>query len=86
MKNYNDETPLEMVELYAEEMGYIASESELSEQFDSMFTEDPAMKEKLSNDEPMLSEAFSNWSDVLCKDGEIHPLQYSEYCYCGDLS
>ena len=84
--NYNDETPLEMVELYAEEMGYIASESELSEQFDSMFTDDPTMKEKLSNDDVMLSEAFSNWADGLCKDGEIHPLQYNDYEYCGGIA
>lgn len=84
MKNYNDENLLEMVELYADEMGYISSESELSEQFDAMLAE--CCPDFDTEDEPAISEAFNNWSDSLCKDGEIHPEQYSQYCYVGEYS
>jgi len=83
--NYNDENPLEMVELYADEMGYIASEEELSEQFDENIA--PTIIEQYgADDEPAMSEGFNNWSDSLCKDGEIHPEQYSQYCYVGEYS
>ncbi len=83
--NYNDETLLEMVELYAEEMGHIASEDELSEVFDEQML--PAVIDQYgADDEPAISEGFNNWSDSLCKDGEIHPEQYSQYCYVGALS
>ncbi len=83
--NYNDENHLEMVELYAEEMGYISSEDELSIMFDEQVA--PLVIEQYgADDEPAMSEGFNNWSDSLCKDGEIHPLQYSEYCYTGKYS
>ena len=85
MMNYNDENPLEMVELYAEEMGHIASEIELSEQFDQDIA--PHVIEQYGpGDEPAMSESFNNWSDMLCKDGEIHPLQYDQYCYVGEYA
>ena len=79
--NYNDETLLEMVELYANEMGYISSEAELSEQFDQMLSE--CCPNFDLADEIALSEAFNDWADGLCKDGEIHPEQYSQYGYVG---
>jgi hypothetical protein len=81
--NYNDETLLEMVELYAEEVGHVSTESELSERFDDMLGDDT--KRKLANDPIMLSEEFSYFADALCKDGEIHPEQYVNYCYVGEL-
>lgn len=82
MDNYNDETLLEMVELYADTVGIISTEDELSELFDESIA--PLVIEQYGeNDEPAMSEAFNNWSDSLCKDGEIHPAQYSEYCYVG---
>ncbi len=85
MKNYNDENLLEMVELYAEEMGYIASEDELSERFDEQVL--PAVIDQYGTDDTIaISEEFNNWTDSLCKDGEIHPEQYSEYCYVGSAS
>lgn len=77
--NYNNETPLEMIELYAAEMGYIASEDELSEAFDNMLEE--CSPDFPIDDEPAFNEAFNNWSDALCKDGTIHPLQYDKYTY-----
>ena len=79
--NYNDENLLEMIELYANEMGFIASEDELSEQFDNML--DDCCPDFDAEDEPALSEAFSGYADSLCKDGEIHPEQYSQYNYTG---
>jgi hypothetical protein len=83
--NYNDENLLDMVELYAAEMGYIASEDELSEIFDEQVA--PMVVEQYGpDDEPAMSEAFNNWSDSLCKEGEIHPEQYSQYCYVGNYS
>ena len=84
MSNYNDENLLDMVELYASEMGYISSEDELSEQFDSML--DECCPDFDTEDEPAISEEFSNWADGLCKDGEIHPEQYNKYCYTGKYS
>jgi len=85
MKTYNDENLLEMVELYAEEVGAIASEDELSERFDEQVL--PAVIDQYgADDEIAISEAFNNWTDSLCKDGEIHPEQYSQYCYVGSAA
>lgn len=85
MKNYYDENLLEMVEMYADEMGYIADESELSDKFDEEMAPS-VIKQYGADDEPALFEAFNNWSNSLCKDGEIHPEQYNQYCYVGEWS
>ena len=74
------ENLLEMVELYAEEMGYISCESELAELFEQDVLPE-VIKLYSADDEPAISEAFNNWSDALCKDGTIHPEQYRLYCY-----
>jgi len=88
--NYNDENLLGMVELYAEEMGYISSEDDLSARFDTDvlpgLIEQYGVKGESFEDEPLLNETFNNWSDMLCKDGEIHPEQYNNYSYTGELS
>lgn len=86
MRNYNDEDLLEMVEMYAEEMGYISSAEELSERFDQMIEECMSceFKRQLENDDCLVSETFNNWSDGLCKDGEIHSVQYENYEYNGE--
>ena len=87
---YNNETLLEMVELYAFEMGLVSSEGDLSDQFDEEVL--PAILEAYGEkgveftDTCMICEAFSNWSDSLCKEGEIHPEQYNSYCYIGEYS
>lgn len=87
---YNDENHLEMIELYAAEMGYIDNEEALSEMFD-----DQVMPELLAahgkpgiefDDQDMINQCFNDWTDGLCKDGEIHPLQYNQYCYVGEHS
>ena len=83
--NYNDENLLQMVELYAEEMGYISSEEDLSQRFDEEIA--PAVVEKYGEDDSVaMSEEFSNWADSLCKEGEIHPEQYTNYDYVGEYA
>lgn len=88
--NYNNENLLGMVELYAEEMGYIDSEEALSEKFDDEVA--PGVLEAYGKkgvefaDTVMMGEAFSDWADMLCKDGEIHPEQYNNYCYVGEYA
>ena len=85
MSIYNEENLLEMVEMYADEMGYISSEQQLSDEFDEMVL--PAIIVQYSaDDQPAIDEGFNNWSDSLCKDGEIHPEQYNQYCYIGKAS
>ena len=82
MKNYNDENLLQMVELYAGQMGYISNEQELSDLFDTEMA--PHVIEIYGeNDQPAMSEGFNNWTDSLCREGEIHPEQYNNYCYVG---
>ena len=91
MRNYNDETLLELVELYASEACLnITNEDDLSNQFDNevlpILIENYSTKGEEFQDTAMINEAFNNWSDMLCKDGEIHPEQYDNYCYVGSHS
>ena len=82
MRTYNGESLLEMVELYANEVGAIASEEELSERFDEDIL--PWVINQYGEDaQPAINESFNNWSDALCEDGELHPEQYNKYCYVG---
>ena len=83
--NYNKYDELELIELIASYEGNIASESELSERFDETFT-DLIESNRLEDDEPAISELFNNWTDSLCKDGEIHEEQCNKYCYVGNFS
>jgi len=71
--------------MYAADNGLIDSEDALSERFDEEIA-DLVIEQYGEDDEPAMSEAFNNWSDSLCKDGEIHEVQYSNYCYTGDYS
>lgn len=85
MGNWNRVDLLDMVELYAEDNGMIASEQELSDRFDSEIL--PHVIEKYGeDDQPAINEAFNDWTDSLCKDGEIHEEQYNSYCYVGRLA
>jgi hypothetical protein len=88
--NWNDENLLEVIELHAEGEGWIASEQELSDRFDDeiapLILENHGIKGELFDDTDMMNEEFSYWSDNLCKDGEIHPEQYSWYGYVGKYS
>lgn len=85
MGKWDRVTLLEMVERFAEDNDLIASEEELSERFDSEVL--PAVVEEYGEDDvPAISESFNNWTDMLCKDGELHPEQYNNYCYVGRLA
>jgi hypothetical protein len=92
MRNYNEENHLEMIELYAHECGLISSEDDLSERFDNevmpsiLGNYNKSKPGKAFTDQHLVNEAFNNWTDSLCKDGEIHPLQYDEYGYIGEWS
>lgn len=82
-KSYATDTHLETVETLAEEIGAIASEEELSERFDDECAPH-VIAQYGEGDEPALNEAFNNWTDALCKDGDLHPLQYNSYSYVGE--
>jgi hypothetical protein len=76
---------IDLVELYAEDNGKIASESELSKLFDQEIL--PMVLETYSESDTVgIDQAFNDWTDSLCKDGEIHTEQYNSYCYVGRLA
>ena len=76
---------LEIIEEFAEYHGLISSESELSERFDDE-NEEILIPLAAKNDSVAISEFFNNWTDSMCKGGEIHGEQYDEYCYVGKYS
>lgn len=85
MTNWHKVDMLDVIELYAEDNGMIASEEELSARFDRDVL--PVVLETYSeSDSVAICEAFNDWTDSLCKDGEIHPEQYNHYCYVGRLA
>lgn len=83
--NWNRIDLLELVELYASDNGMIASETELSELFDSQIAP-LVIAQYGEGDSVAMNEAFNDWTDMLCKDGIIHPEQYDNYCYVGKWS
>ena len=91
--NWNNySTTLELVEEIATYENWISSEDQLSEKFDTDIAPDIIKGmgveyiAKYGVDKPMLTEAFNNWSDSLCKDGTIHAEQYNNYSYIGEWS
>jgi hypothetical protein len=84
------DTLLELVEALAEHEGAIASEDELSEKFDNEIM--PHILEQYGKpgiefeDTDLVIQAFNDWTDGLCKDGEIHQAQYDNYEYVGEWS
>lgn len=83
--NWNRIDLLDIVESYADDNGMISSESELSELFDSQIAPS-VIAQYGEGDSVAMNEAFNNWTDMLCKDGTIHPEQYNNYCYVGKWS
>ena len=80
--NYNNVSLLDLVEAYGAENNLISSEEELSEQFDEWIA--PTVVEEYGEDDTIaMSEAFSNWADARCRDGDIHDEQYACYDYVG---
>ena len=85
MANFNRFDLLEAVELWAEDNGLISSEHELSERFDNEIL--PIVIEQYGeDDQDAIDQTFNDWTDSLCKDGELHDEQYSQYCYVGKYS
>lgn len=80
------ETELAIVENWAYDNGAISSEQELSDIFDDSDIPQMVIDEYGADDIPAMSEAFNNWTDMLCKDGELHETQYHEYCNVGRYS
>ena len=76
---------LEIIEEYADTNGGIDSEQALSDRFDEDIA--PLVVEQYGEyDKPAMNQAFNDWSDSLCKDGELHESQYSQYCYIGEYA
>lgn len=85
MENWNRIDLLEIVEAFAADNDMIDSEEALSERFDAEIL--PSVIEKYGeSDGPAIAEAFNDWTDALCKDGDLHPEQYRLYCYVGRLA
>jgi len=85
MASYNRLDLLDIIEEYASINGLIASEAELSERFDNEIL--PLILETYDEDDaPAIYEGFNDWSDSLCKDGELHEEQYNNYYYIGRLA
>ena len=83
--NFKNYELLDIVEEFASSNNLISSEDELSERFDEEVL--PYVIECYGeDDEPAINEAFSNWMDSLCKEGELHEEQYNQYEYVGRLS
>lgn len=80
----DEELTLLHVEDYAEAHGMMSCEAQVSEAFDENVL--PYVLETYGDDNIAISEAFNDWTDILCKDGELHPLQYDAYCYVGRLA
>ena len=84
--NYIHESELECVEAYASDNNLIDDERNLSIRFDEMMQECTSVEylQSIQDDAPALSEHFSNYTDSLQSDGDLHHLQVNEYCYVGD--
>ena len=81
-------TELELVEAYIQELyrplsTVYADEQILSEAFDNMLEE---FKDINTEDETMINEMFNDWTDSQCKEGNLHEVQYNNYCYVGKYS
>lgn len=83
--NFANYDLLEIVEAFAEDNGFISSEAELSERFDEAVLPD-VIAQYGEDDQVAINEAFNDWSDMLCKDGDLHDEQYNKYCYVGRLA
>ena len=86
MSNWNNVELLEILESYAADENrlfkgsYIESEEMLSEMFDDLNADWLRDNE---DDQPAIDQEFNDWTDMLCKDGTLHPEQYKNYCYVG---
>jgi len=84
--NWDNYDEIEIIEAAAEQLGLpYCDEESLSAAFDEHIA--PMVIERFgADDECAMNEAFNNWTDMLCKDGEMHAIQYGEYCYVGQYA
>lgn len=85
---FTNMTELELVEAYIDELykphsKVYADEQALSDAFDLWIAEIDGFD---LEDEIAVREAFSNWADTECKEGNLHSVQYSNYDYVGEHS
>jgi len=79
-----NELTLDQQEYFLEYNGSVyCTESNVSGEFDNMISE--CYPDINKDDKTMLAEMYNNWTDSLCKDGELTALQYHEYTYQGEL-
>lgn len=82
-----DEDYQTFIEWIAESYNLVDSEEALSERFDSeimpLILEQHSAPGEAFEDQCLIDQAFNDWTDSLCKDGEIHELQYDQYTYTG---
>lgn len=80
--NFANYTTLEIIEEFADFNKLISSEEQLSELFDNDVIES-VVSYYGTDDIVAINEAFNNWTDGLCKNGDIHEEQYKNYEYVG---
>ena len=84
-RNFNNYSLMDIIEDFAASEGLISSEKELSEMFDEEVA--PSVIEQYGEDDTIaMDEAFNNWTDALCEEGELHEEQYNSYTYVGKYS
>lgn len=83
---FSNVTVLELAEAYAEDNNSpYSSQDAVNEYFDEHIA--PMVLENYDEDDTIaFTEAFNDWTDSLCKDGELHESQYNEYSYEGKYS
>lgn len=89
MVNFTGMTELQSVESYIEGLldssNNYPDEQSLSDAFDENIA--PLVIEQYGeDDEPAMNEAFNDWTDSECKEGNLHTCQYNNYCYVGEWS
>ena len=79
-------TEIELAESFAEHnvIGY-DSELALSEAFDADIVQS-VIDQYGEDDQCAIDQEFNDWTDGLCKDGQLHSSQYQEYVYVGKYS
>lgn len=83
--NWNNYDLIDVIEAFASDNNWIASEEALSDRFDEEVA--PLIIAQYGeNDQPAINQAFNNWTDSLREEGEIHSEQYNNYCYIGEYS
>ena len=80
--NFHNYDLIEIVEAFAADNNLISSEEALSQRFDEEVA--PAVIQQYGrDDQDAIDQAFNDWTDGLCKEGEIHTEQYMKYQYVG---